>query len=67
MNDNATPWNADGWNTYEHIFLLDADMVTRERFFMFVHGVMPGDTYMVDDIKMIPMIDVTKSTDSNSY
>ena len=59
MNAELTPWNANGWNSYEHVFLLDPEMASRERFFIFVHGVMPGDTYMVDDVTVVPVNTVT--------
>ena len=55
FNQAGGPWNPDGWNYYENTFFVDDKLKARERFFIFLHGVMPGDSYMVDDISVTPV------------
>jgi len=52
-NENTLPWEMNEWNRYEHKITMDADLVSREKLFISVYGVLPGYRYMVDDISLI--------------
>jgi len=56
FNEVDATWNADGWNLFEHTFVMDNEIAARERLYIFIHGVMPSDTYMVDDITVTRVV-----------
>ena len=59
LNQNTDIWNATGWNKYEHLFVMDESLSSRQLIYLFIHGVMPMDTYMVDDISVTPVDDIS--------
>lgn len=57
-NENKDPWRKDDWNEYSAIFQMDEDFASKEEIWFYVHNVLPGYTYQIDDISITRVVPI---------
>jgi hypothetical protein len=53
-NASPGPWIPNDWNDYTATFVMTNHHKTKDTTEWFIHNVLPGYTYQVDDISMVP-------------
>lgn len=54
LNEAISVWNKGEWNRYEATFTMTAQHKEKDETWFFIHKVLAGYSYTVDNIKMVP-------------